>query len=69
MESELEKESWRRSNRLCNNVAQILIPKCAKADYENELQDWINQKWLLEYNQSEMGPPHGQIPLIAYSTK
>ena len=27
------------SVRLCDNVAQNGIPKCAKADYENELQE------------------------------
>ena len=35
--------------RLINNFAQYGIPKCAKADYENKLHDWINRKWLLKY--------------------
>ena len=52
-------------DRLCYKVAQYMIPKCAKADYENELQDWINRKWLPEYNNSEMGPPKSYILLMA----
>ena len=61
------KWKWRGgecSDRLCNKVAQDGIPKFAKAGYENELQDWIIRKWLLEYNESEIGPPKGQIPLM-----
>ena len=46
-------------------VAQYGIPQYARADYENELQDWIDRKWLLEYDENELGPPKGQIPLMA----
>ena len=34
-------------------------------EYENELHDWIERKWLLEYDENVMGPPKGQIPLMA----
>ena len=46
-------------------MAQYGIPQYARADYENELQDWIDRKWLLEYDENESGPPKGQIPLMA----
>ena len=62
------KWKWRDGegpDRLCNKVAQYGISKCAKTDHENKLHDWIKQKWLLEYNEKEMGPPKGQIPLMA----
>ncbi|XP_065657969.1 uncharacterized protein LOC136082494 [Hydra vulgaris] len=62
------KWKWRdgeSSDRLRNKVAQYGIPQHARADYENELQDWIDRKWLLEYDENELGPPKGQIPLMA----
>ena len=62
------KWKWRDGkspNRLHNKVAQYGIPQYARADYENELQDWIDRKWLLEYDENELGPPKGQIPLMA----
>ncbi|XP_065671658.1 uncharacterized protein LOC136089534 [Hydra vulgaris] len=62
------KWKWRDGespDRLRNKVAQYGIPQHARADYENELQDWIDRKWLLEYDENELGPPKGQIPLMA----
>ena len=52
-------------DRLCNKVAKYVKPKCAKVDYENELQDWINQKRLLQYDKNEIVPRKKQFPLIA----
>ncbi|XP_065643080.1 uncharacterized protein LOC136074669 [Hydra vulgaris] len=62
------KWKWRDGespDRLRNKVAQYGIPQHARANYENELQDWIDRKWLLEYEENELGPPKGQIPLMA----
>ncbi|XP_065658267.1 uncharacterized protein LOC136082772 [Hydra vulgaris] len=62
------KWKWRDGespDRLRNKVAQYGIPQHARADYENELQDWNDRKWLLEYDENELGPPKGQIPLMA----
>ncbi|XP_065645706.1 uncharacterized protein LOC136076160 [Hydra vulgaris] len=62
------KWKWRDGespDRLRNKVAQYGIPQHATADYENELQEWIDRKWLLEYDEKELGPPKGQIPLMA----
>ena len=43
-----------------------MIPRGARTEYENELQDWIDRQWLLEYDENEMASPKRQIPLMAF---
>lgn len=47
---------------LQNVVPQYRIPAAAKEMFEKEVEDWIEQGWLLEYGGS---PPKGIIPLMA----
>ena len=40
-----------------------------RREYESELEKWINEGWLLPYNEKEFGKPKGLIPLMAVVEK
>ena len=50
---------------LRNRREQYRIPEDAKARYDEEVNDWIKQGWLVEYDEAAMGPVKGLIPMMA----
>ncbi|XP_043234701.1 uncharacterized protein LOC122388023 [Amphibalanus amphitrite] len=54
---------------LAGHVDEYPVPAEARAEYEAELGDWVKNGWLREYDESEMGPPKGLIPLMAVVQK
>ena len=50
---------------LQNRVEEYLIPHAARVMYENELEKWIADGWLVPYEEEEHGPVKGLIPLMA----
>ncbi|XP_043231265.1 uncharacterized protein LOC122386281 [Amphibalanus amphitrite] len=54
---------------LAGHVDEYPVPAEARAEYEAELDDWVKNGWLREYDESEMGPPKGLIPLMAVVQK
>ena len=62
--------SWKWSGdqptvSLKNRLAKYPIHKRLQGEYEQELQAWIQNGWLIPYAESELGPPKGLIPLMA----
>ena len=51
--------------KLYNRVPEYKIPTRARAEYNKELQAWIDNGWLVPYPEEELGPPKGLIPLMA----
>lgn len=50
---------------LSNMVDAYAVPSEAKASYEAELHKWIQDKWLIPYDEKTYGPVKGLIPLMA----
>ena len=50
---------------LRNMVEAYSVPPEARDLYEEELQKWINDGWLLPYDEHKYGPAKGLIPLMA----
>uniref|UniRef100_A0A5S6QNQ5 Reverse transcriptase domain-containing protein n=1 Tax=Trichuris muris TaxID=70415 RepID=A0A5S6QNQ5_TRIMR len=50
---------------LKNVIPEYPPPKDARALYEEELRKWIDQGWLVPYDESKYGPARGLIPLMA----
>ncbi|KAK4312976.1 hypothetical protein Pmani_015641 [Petrolisthes manimaculis] len=50
---------------LKNSVLEYSIPRVARQEYENELCQWIQDGWLVPYNERAHGPVKGTIPLMA----
>ena len=62
--------SWKWSGdqppeKLYNRVPECTIPARACAEYDKELQNWIDNGWLVPYPEDKLGHPKGLIPLIA----
>ena len=62
--------SWKWSGdqppeKLYKRVPEYTIPERARAEYDKELQNWIDNGWLVPYPEDKLGPPKGLIPLIA----
>ena len=62
--------SWKWSGdqppeKLYNRVPEYTIPARACAEYDKELQNWIDNGWLVPYSEDKLGPPKGLIPLVA----
>ena len=62
--------SWKWSDdqppeKLYNRVQEYTIPARAYAEYDKELQNWIDYGWLVPYPEDKLGPPKGLIPLMA----
>jgi ribonuclease HI len=55
----------REPEGLANQVAEYSIPQHVRDPYEAELQKWIGEGWLREYDERKLGPPRGLIPLLA----
>ena len=54
---------------LKNSVGEYQIKPEARAEYECEVQEWIDRGWLQTYDERTMGPPKGLIPLMAVIQK
>ena len=54
---------------LSNDVAEYAVPERAKQEFDDELQSWIENRWLVPYREAEYGPPRGLIPLMAVEQK
>ena len=50
---------------LKNSVPQYRISSKAEAEYRQEIALWIKNGWLQVYDEHELGPPKGLIPLMA----
>ena len=46
-------------------MAQYAVPAEARQEYENELETWIQNGWLVPYDETVLGKPRGLIPLMA----
>ena len=62
--------SWKWSGdqlpeKLYNRVPEYTIPVRACAEYDKELQNWIDNGWLVPYPEDKLEPPKGLIPLTA----
>ena len=66
--------SWKWSGdqppeKLYKRVSEYTIPVRACAEYDKELQNWIDNRWLVPYPEDKLGPPKGLIPLMAVILK
>ena len=50
---------------LTNDVGQYAVPSAVREEYEGELRKWIDDEWLVPYDDAELGQPKGLIPLMA----
>ena len=62
--------SWKWSGdqppeNLYNRVPEYTIPARACAEYNKELQNWVDNGWLVPYPEDKLEPLKGLIPLIA----
>ena len=62
--------SWKWSGnqppeKLYNRVPEYTIPARARAEYDKELQNCIDNGWLVLYPEDKLGSPKGLIPLMA----
>ena len=51
--------------KLYNRVPEYTIPVRARAEYDEKLQNWIDNGWLVPYPEDKLGSLKGLIPLIA----
>ena len=62
--------SWKWSGdqlpvSLKNRLSEYPTPERLQGEFEQELQAWIQNSWLILYMESELGPHKGLIPLMA----
>ena len=62
--------SWKSSGdqppeKLYNRVLEYTIPARARAEYDKELQNWIDNGWLVSDPEDKLRPLRGLIPLMA----
>ena len=50
---------------LKNKIEEYAVPTAAREQYEAEIREWIQRGWLVLYNEDELGPPKGLIPMMA----
>lgn len=50
---------------LKNDVGEYAVPSDVRHEYERELSKWIDDGWLVPYDEAELGQPKGLIPLMA----
>ena len=50
---------------LRNVVPQYAVPANVKAEYHEEIDLWVQNGWLLPYEEDKYGPPKGLIPMMA----
>lgn len=54
----------REPDVLRNTVDAYSVPEGPRIPYEEELQRWIKDGWLLPYDESKSGPAKGLVPLM-----
>ena len=54
---------------LHNTVAQYDVTPDARREFDDELTRWVENGWLIPYDESELGPPRGLVPLMAVQQK
>lgn len=52
-------------SRLQNTVSEYSVPQDVRLEYEDELSRWIEDGWLIPYDETIHGPVRGTIPLMA----
>ena len=62
--------SWKWENGtepvcLPNSVPEYAMSAEARLEFEAELRTWMDNGWLIPYDQSVHGPPRGLLPLMA----
>ena len=62
--------SWKWSGdqppeKLYNRLPEYTISARARAEYDKELQNWIDNGWLVPYPEDKLGPPKVLISLMA----
>ena len=62
--------SWKKSSdqppeKLYNRVPEYTIPARTRAEYEKELQNWIDNGWLVPYPEDKLRPLKSMIPWMA----
>ena len=62
--------SWKWSENqmppeLENKAAEYLVPKQLRAEFDNELRNWIDNSWMILYPEEECGPLKSLILLMA----
>ena len=45
--------------KLENKAVEFLVPKQLREEFNNELQTWIDNGWMIPYPEEECGPPQG----------
>ena len=48
--------------KLYNRVPEYIIPARARAEYDKELQNWIDNEWLVPYPEEGSDPINGSHP-------
>ena len=52
-------------DQLCNTIPEYAVSTKNRAAYEEVVQIWIDNGWLIPYPQEQLGPPKRLIPLMA----
>ena len=50
---------------LTNTAAQYNVSSDMRCQFEEELNEWVSNGWLVPYDEQRFGPPRGLIPLMA----
>ena len=50
---------------LMNGVSEYAVPKVVRDQYDSEPRKWVDDGWLVPYDETELGPPKGLVPLMA----
>ena len=50
---------------LTSSVPQYFVPSVARQEFDDELDTWIANGWLLPYDERRLGPPLGLVLLMA----
>ena len=50
---------------LQNTVPQYSVPSSARGEFDQELETWVENGWLVPYDEQRLGPPLGLVPLMA----
>lgn len=48
-----------------NRISQYNVPDDAKQDFDREIELWIENEWLVPYNEQRYGPARCLLPLMA----
>lgn len=48
-----------------NRISQYNVPDDARQDFDKEIELWIENKWLVPYNEQRYGPARCLLPLMA----